>query len=129
MAAPSAPFPGADFPNPFQNKQLLANPYPVYAMLRSANPVFKLPLPIEGPGVTVLSRHDDVEQVLKDPRATVDRVTLVKGIRSGASVSQLARALGVSRATARKLVAAEVAERVPSAGAKTAARTRAEVGG
>ncbi len=62
------------------------------------------------------------------PRATVDRVALVKGIRAGASVSELARALAVSRATARKLVAAEVAERVPGAGAKTAATTRAEVG-
>ncbi len=35
----------------------------------------------------------------------VDRVALVEGIHSGASISQLARTLGVSRATARKLVA------------------------
>ncbi len=62
------------------------------------------------------------------PRAAVDRVALVSAIRAGASVSEHARALGVSRATARKLVAAEVAERVPGAGAKTAARTGVEVG-
>ncbi len=75
MTAPSAPLSGnGNFPNPFGNPQLLANPYPVYAMLRSANPVFKLPLPVSGPGVTVLTRHADIEQVLKDPRASVDRL-------------------------------------------------------
>ncbi len=75
MTAPSAPLSGnGSFPNPFGNPQLLANPYPVYAMLRSANPVFKLPLPASGPGVTVLTHHADVEQVLKDPRASVDRL-------------------------------------------------------
>jgi cytochrome P450 len=75
MAAPSAPFSGTgSFPNPFQNAQLLADPYPLFATLRSTNPVFKLPLPVAGPGVTVLTRHADVEQVLKDARASVDRL-------------------------------------------------------
>ncbi len=61
------------------------------------------------------------------PRAAVDRVALVRGIRCGASVSQLARALGVSRATARKLVADEVAERAPAGGAKTAVNPGIEI--
>ncbi len=61
------------------------------------------------------------------PRAAVDRVALVLGIRSGASVSELARALGVSRATARKLVADEVAERGPGDGAKTAVTPGVEI--
>ncbi len=61
------------------------------------------------------------------PRAAVDRVALVRGIRSGASVSQLARALGISRATARKRVADEVAERAPAGGAKTAVDPGVEI--
>ena len=61
------------------------------------------------------------------PRAAVDRVALVQGIRSGASVSTLARALGISRATARKLVAEEVAERAPAFGAKTAVNPGVEI--
>jgi cytochrome P450 len=72
MAAPSTPI--SPLGNPFGNAQLLANPYPVYAMLRSANPVFTLPLPVPGPGVIVLTRHADVEHVLKHPRASVDRL-------------------------------------------------------
>ncbi|HME68646.1 MAG TPA: recombinase family protein [Myxococcota bacterium] len=43
------------------------------------------------------------------PRAAVDRVALVQGIREGTSVSALARRLGVSRPTIRKLVSTEVA--------------------
>ncbi len=42
------------------------------------------------------------------PRAQVDRDSLLRGIRSGASISQLARQLGVSRATVRRIVTAEV---------------------
>jgi len=49
------------------------------------------------------------------PEAAVDRVELVQGIRAGASVSALARQLGVSRPTIRKLVSAEVEKRVDSA--------------
>jgi DNA invertase Pin-like site-specific DNA recombinase len=46
------------------------------------------------------------------PEAAVDRVELVQGIRAGASVSALARQLGVSRPTIRKLMSAEVEKRV-----------------
>jgi cytochrome P450 len=61
--------------NPLLNPQLLANPYPVYAMLRKTNPVMRLPLPIgqDGPGVWLLTRHADVQAVLRDPRFSVNR--------------------------------------------------------
>jgi DNA invertase Pin-like site-specific DNA recombinase len=49
------------------------------------------------------------------PEAAVDRLALVQGIREGACVSDLARRLGVSRPTVRKLVSAEVEKRVSSA--------------
>jgi cytochrome P450 len=71
--APSAPLAGA-FPNPFQSPELRANPYPVYAKLRAANPVFHVPLPFEGPGIVILTRQADVESVLRDTRVTVDRL-------------------------------------------------------
>jgi cytochrome P450 len=61
-------------PNPFANPAFLANPYPVYAMLRAASPVFRPPIPgYEGPGAVVLTRYADVEAVLRDPRFSVDR--------------------------------------------------------
>jgi DNA invertase Pin-like site-specific DNA recombinase len=37
------------------------------------------------------------------PEVTADRIALLQGIRAGASVSELARRLGVARATVRKL--------------------------
>jgi DNA invertase Pin-like site-specific DNA recombinase len=49
------------------------------------------------------------------PEASVDRLELVRGIRGGASVAELARRLGVSRPTVRKLVSAEVEKRVSTA--------------
>ncbi len=57
------------------------------------------------------------------PSVAVDRAALLQGIRSGASVSQLARTLGVSRATARRLVSQAVAERALVAGMKSAVNT------
>jgi cytochrome P450 len=60
--------------NPLQNPALLANPYPFYAALRQANPVFRLPIPAEtGAGVWLLTRHAEVELALKDRRFSVDR--------------------------------------------------------
>ena len=53
------------------------------------------------------------------PEVTVDEITLVQGVREGASVSTLARRLGVARSTVRKLTATEVAKRVNSKGAST----------
>jgi cytochrome P450 len=61
--------------SPFANPAFLANPYPVYAMLRASTPVFRPPIPgYEGPGVAILTRHADVESVLRDPRFSVDRM-------------------------------------------------------
>jgi DNA invertase Pin-like site-specific DNA recombinase len=48
------------------------------------------------------------------PEAAVDRLQLVQGIRAGVSVSELARRLGVSRPTVRKLVSVEVEKKVSS---------------
>jgi len=65
-ATPASLF-AAGPPNPLQNPALLANPYPLYAALRSANPVLRAPLPVEsGAGVFVLTRHAEVESVLRD---------------------------------------------------------------
>jgi cytochrome P450 len=65
-ATPATPF-AAGAPNPLQNPALLANPYPLYAALRSANPVFRAPIPVPaGAGVFVLTRHAEVEAVLRD---------------------------------------------------------------
>jgi cytochrome P450 len=70
-AQPGSPF-GAG--NPFANPAFLANPYPVYALLRATSPVFRPPIPgYEGPGLAVLTRYEDVEAVLRDPRFSVDR--------------------------------------------------------
>jgi len=55
------------------------------------------------------------------PEAAVDRLGLVQGIRAGASVSALARQLGVSRPTIRKLVSAEVEKRVSAVDAPSEA--------
>jgi pimeloyl-[acyl-carrier protein] synthase len=73
MAEPATAASGSAF-NPLQNPALLANPYPFYAALRAANPVFRLPIPVEvGAGVWLLTRHAEVELVLRDKRFSVDR--------------------------------------------------------
>ena len=46
------------------------------------------------------------------PEIVIDRMTLLRGVREGATVSVLARRLGVSRGTVRKLLAGEVVEKV-----------------
>ncbi len=65
------------------------------------------------------------------PHADVDRIALLRGVRAGASVSALARDLGVSRATTRGLLAElardggrALAERLPTSDAETAGATR-----
>ena len=61
--------------NPLANPAFLANPYPVYALLRATTPVFRPPIPgYEGPGAAILTRYADVEAVLRDPRFSVDRM-------------------------------------------------------
>jgi len=56
------------------------------------------------------------------PVAALDEVKLVRGLRSGASVSALARDLGVARSTLRR----QVAKRVRGGAVETAAATRVE---
>jgi hypothetical protein len=48
------------------------------------------------------------------PEVSIDLLALARGIRSGLSVSELARSLGVSWGTAKKAVAAELAKKVSS---------------
>jgi len=58
----------------FFNPGLLANPYPLYAMLRGSNPVFQVPVPVDvGAGVFLLTRHRDVQPALRDGRLSADR--------------------------------------------------------
>ena len=56
-----------------QDPRLIARPYPAYAALRSTHPVLRAPLPAEGAGVWLLTRHADVEHVLRSPAFSVDR--------------------------------------------------------
>jgi cytochrome P450 len=58
---------------PFLTPELLADPYPAYAMLRATQPVLTVALPGSGAGQAVVSRHDDVVTVLRDPRFSVER--------------------------------------------------------
>jgi cytochrome P450 len=54
--------------------ELLANPYPLYAMLRRNSPVFRIPIAgNEGPGQWLLLRHEDAAHALRDPRFSADR--------------------------------------------------------
>jgi pimeloyl-[acyl-carrier protein] synthase len=66
--SPASPIPG------FPIQQLLQDPYPLYKMLRTNNPVFRVPVgDADSPGVWILTRHRDVQAVLKDARFSVDR--------------------------------------------------------
>jgi cytochrome P450 len=70
----STPAPAASAPAFFVDPGMLANPYPLYAMLRASNPVFKLPVPVDvGAGVFLLTRHQDVQPALRDTRLSADR--------------------------------------------------------
>ena len=53
---------------------LTANPYPLYQMLRSSQPVFRAPIPNDqGAGLWILTRYEDVQWVLRDSRFSVER--------------------------------------------------------
>jgi len=62
------------------------------------------------------------------PQVAVDRVAVVQGIRSGVSVSELARRLGVSWGTARKALAAELSKKVAADATKNVDAARADSG-
>ena len=52
----------------------LEDPYAVYVQLRRTSPVFRVPVPVEaGAGVYVLTRHADVQQLLRDAAFSADR--------------------------------------------------------
>jgi pimeloyl-[acyl-carrier protein] synthase len=54
--------------------ELLANPYPMYAMLRQSSPVFRIPVAGSAePGQWLLLRHEDAAHALRDPRFSADR--------------------------------------------------------
>ncbi len=73
MSAPVAA-PAFPSPMPMLSPQMLENPYGLYAMLRGANPVFRVPSPDpEGAGQFILTRYEDVQQTLRDARFSVDR--------------------------------------------------------
>ena len=71
MAEPAA----SGFPDifPFLRPEFLADPYPIYAVLRATQPVLRMPLPGTDAGGCVLTRHEDVQCVLRDQRFSVDR--------------------------------------------------------
>ena len=74
MAAPSPTPPRSANPlATLQDPRLIARPYPAYAALRQTHPVLRAPLPADGPGVWLLTRHADVERVLRGPEFSVDR--------------------------------------------------------
>lgn len=61
-------------PLPMIGGELLANPYPLYAMLRQSSPVFRIPLAGSAePGQWLLLRHEDAAHALRDPRFSADR--------------------------------------------------------
>jgi cytochrome P450 len=60
---------------PLRSRGGLENPFAIYALLRTVRPVMRMPVGgWEGPGVWFLTRHGDVETVLRDPRFSVDRL-------------------------------------------------------
>jgi cytochrome P450 len=78
MATPDvAAIPPAEFDLflPLRSRGGLENPFAIYALLRTVRPVMRMPISgWNGPGVWFLTRHADVEAVLRDPRFSVDRL-------------------------------------------------------
>jgi len=75
MSTPAAGPSAIPNPLPMIGGELLANPYPMYAMLRRSSPVFRIPAAggQAEPGQWLLLRHEDVTQALRDPRFSADR--------------------------------------------------------
>jgi cytochrome P450 len=71
-ATPPTPQPGFD-PAALLGT-LVRDPYPLYQMLRSTNPVFRVPVPNHsGAGAWILTRYEDVQAVLRDARFSAER--------------------------------------------------------
>lgn len=72
---PTAPPPPGelDLLLPLRSAGALDNPYPIYSVIRTVRPVLEVPVPFQGPGVWLLTRHRDVHGVLRDPRFSVER--------------------------------------------------------
>jgi cytochrome P450 len=60
---------------PLRSRGGLENPFAIYALLRTVRPVMKMPIEgYDGPGVWFLTRYEDVNTVLRDPRFSADRL-------------------------------------------------------
>lgn len=83
MAAETTPFetsPAAeeqgelDFLLPLRSSGSLESPYPIYSLLRTVRPQMEMKIPgYDGPGVWLMTRHEDVNAVLRDPRFSAER--------------------------------------------------------
>ncbi len=61
---------------PLRSAGSLEDPYPVYHVIRTVRPVLEVPIEDwKGPGVWLLTRYDDVRDVLRDPRFSADRTS------------------------------------------------------
>jgi pimeloyl-[acyl-carrier protein] synthase len=70
----SSETPDFDLLLPLRSAGNLDNPYPIYSLLRTVHPVLEVPVPeYDGPGMWLLTRHRDVDAVLKDARFSADR--------------------------------------------------------
>ncbi len=59
---------------PLRSAGSLEDPYPIYNVIRTVRPVLEVPIPDwDGPGVWLLTRYDDVHEVLRDLRFSADR--------------------------------------------------------
>lgn len=78
-AQPQAQPPRVDYSDP----EFSQNPYPTYTRLRAQEPVHRLTTGPDGPRIWLVTRHEDVEQVLRDPR-------IAKDLRNALSADQFA---------------------------------------
>ncbi len=59
---------------PLRSAGSIDDPYPIYNVIRTVRPVLEVPIPDwDGPGVWLLTRYDDVRDVLKSPDFSADR--------------------------------------------------------
>lgn len=73
--------PGGFNPAGFFSKEVVANPFPLFAQLRSQGAVVAVPAPFEssGPSVWMVTRLEEAVQVLKNQLFTVDPSTVSCG--------------------------------------------------